>query len=223
MARDEYFSFGEEELAEEGEDVGLEGRSPAAVIDPPAEGGPSASGPAGAEMRAGATRGDSDLDSSERARPSSGLPRLLVVLALALVTVLVGHVVVSSLGGSGGAGQRPSGSQLGGEAGAVEDPVSPPAPRARARASRERQQVRRRRERTRQRARRSRQRRRARRRREASAHANAASSEAPPPAAPTYVPAPEPAPEERAPDTEQSAPPAREGYADGSHSPEFGL
>jgi len=225
MARDEYFSFGEEELDE----AAAEGGSPAlALLDRPDD---PAEEPAGAaEMRAGSPRGDSDSGSSERARPSSGRTRTLVLCGLALLVSMVGWIALSALSGprttgrrdaepSAAAGQRAS-------AAAALRASRTAAAHARREHARERELARRRRAKTRRRARRHRQRRRAAYRREAEKRREAAAPAQPEaPASQTYVPLPEPAPEESAPSPQAAPaqPPAHGGYADGAHSSEFGL
>jgi hypothetical protein len=231
MAQDEFFSFGDEDLAGETDrseltDDHLSGSPAIALADPPdavplGEFGNTSS----AAERVRRPRGDSERASSERRRPSSRRTQLLACLALLLLAIVVVRGASSALSGA------PSAAPSRDVAGEVQSPTEAIVPSApedsgaeQLRASRERaverQQVRQRRAKTRRRARRSRDRRAARQERRADAQRDQAASQAPEPAAPEYIP---PAPE-AAPEYDPSPPPSGEtGLQDGASSPEFGL
>ena len=244
MAKDDYFSFGDEDLesafdaASQGEDE-FSGPTALAVADPPEEPLVEEEGFPTAAKRAARPRGDSESGSSERRGPSSRRSHLAFTVALVLAALVIVRVGISAVADGGGA-SAPQPNIARQSERSAEAPVGPSA-RERTdqlRASRgraaERQQVRQHREKTRRRARRRRERRsaerhhRAEERREerATQEASSGSSESP---APAYIPppAPEPDPSTSAPAPEASpSPPPPRGEAsmrDGSSSPEFGL
>ena len=239
MARDDFFSFGDEDLgaAPDGpdlQDAFNPGRDTAiALADPPAGRFDASDEHASAAERAQRSRGDSERASSEKRGSSPRRTQLLAVaalVALALVVVRVATAVVD------GEPTVPRDVSVGS---ATEKSVSPGSgsvvPSARLRASRQRaaeqQQARQRRAKTRRRARRSRERRVAQRERRAAkeqreleakeASSGQTSTEyLPPPveAAPEAAPAPE-----ATSSPEPSPPRENGGLQDGAGSPEFGL
>lgn len=243
MAKDDYFSFGDEDLesafdaASPGEDE-FSGPTALALADPPEPLVTEESSPTAAK-RATRPRGDSESGSSERRGPSSRRSHLAVTVTLVLAALVIVRIGISAVAGGGGA-SAPQPTIARQAERSAEAQVAPPAPeraeqlRASRQRAAERQQVRQRRAKTRRRARRSRQRRseershRAGEKREekAAQEASSDSSESP---APAYLPPPaaEPAPPTSAPAPEASEPPppprGEGGLHDGSSSPEFGL
>lgn len=235
MARDEYFTFGDEDLgaapgSHDLDDDFHPGRDSAiALADPPAGGRGESNERTSAAKRVQRSRGDSEGASSEKRGPSSGRRHLIAVVALVSLVLVVVRVAIAVVDGEPAAPRQDvsvgSATEKSGSAGS-----GSVVPSGQLRASRERaverQQVRQRRAKTRRRARRGRERREVRRERRAARErrdleAQEASS---PPASTEYIPpltegAPEAAPE---PETGPS-PSGEGGLQDGSSSPEFGL
>jgi hypothetical protein len=235
MAKDEYFSFGDEDLGGEFDAADpveghLSGSAAVALADPPEEEVLGGVGDiSSAAERAARPRGDSERASSERLGPAPRRTHLLVAAALVILALVVVRVTITALDGAGTAAPRQdvaAGSQSAPEAIAHSAPQSSAAEQLRASRERaaERQQVRQRRAKTRRRARRSRERRAAQRERRAEKQREQAAAQevggAAEPNPSEYIP---PAPE-AAPEAEPSPPPSDEtGMQDGASSPEFGL
>jgi hypothetical protein len=228
MAKDEYFSFGDEELHGAPDDFFLREESGAlALVDPPEDPLAAEEGSLAAEKRAARPRGDSANGSSEKRRPSTRRAHLAVAVALVLVGFLCVWVVVSALGGDARPSSASQPTAKGEVRGGTEAPAGPRVPAVRLSRERaaERQQIRGRRANTRRRARRHREKRKAERRRRAELLREEKSAQEVP--APEY--APPSAPEAAAPSipepetSEANATPGSGGLHDGSSSAEFGL
>jgi len=113
MAKDEFFSFGDEDVdtAADPWDPGSEGAAATLVLDEPghqgAEPPPLESGTERVDEEVQRSRGDSGWDSSEKREPSSLRVRLVVALAVAVAAVGALRIIVPSLNGDG-TGPAPS-------------------------------------------------------------------------------------------------------------------
>jgi hypothetical protein len=235
MARDEYFSFGDEDLGAAFEGVDLEadlhlGRGAAtALADPPAGEFDESDEPATAAERVQRSRGDSERASSEKRGPSPRRTQLIALAVLVALTLVVVRVASAALDGGPAPSRQDvsvgSPAESSDAAGSGSVAASEQLRASRERAA-ERQQVRQRRAKTRRRARRTRERRAAQHERRAAKEQRdlEARESGSPQASTEYIPPPVEAAPEAAPKPEASPPPSGEGgLQDGASSPEFGL
>ena len=235
MARDEFFSFGDEDLGATPDGAVLEddlhsGREPAtALADPPVGEFSGDDELASAAERAQRSRGDSERASSEKRGSSSRRTQILTVVALAALALVVVRVAIAVVD-SEPAVPRENVSAGSATENSVSDGRGSAVPSEQLRASRERaaerQQARQRRAKTRRRARRSRERRAAQRERRAAKERREleAKEVSGGQTSVEYVPPPVEAAPEAAPSPEAGPPPSGDaGLEDGASSPEFGL
>jgi len=105
MAKDEFFSFGDEDVDTAADPWGSEGAAATLVLDEPDHQGagspPLESGSERVDEEVQRSRGDSGWDSSEKREPSSLRVRLVVALAVAITAIGAFRIIVPSFSTNG--------------------------------------------------------------------------------------------------------------------------